>query len=143
MKKIIIFLFIVIAIIATVAYVYLDYVAQYNQAQKENLRFEVHKDEEIEGTELTTLINRAMNLNIQNEIQKDENGKYINNGNNSINIDVKFTDKDVTYNMEKIYNSGMENFLANYRYIKFKCNEIQYHSTTRIIKYIQFEQIAE
>lgn len=143
MKKIIIFLFIVIAIVATISYVYLDYVAKYNQAQKENIRFEVHKDDEIEGTELTTLINKAMNSNIQNDIPKDEKGKYIDNGNNSINIDIKFTDKDVIYNMEKIYNAGMNNFLSYYRYVKFKCNEIQYHNTTGMIKYIQFEQIAE
>ena len=143
MKKIIIFLFTIIAIIATIAYLYLDYVVKYNQAQKENIRFEVHKDEEIEGTELTTLINKAMNSNIQNDIPKDEKGKYIDNENNSINIDIKFTDKDVTYNMEKIYNGGMNDFLTYYRYVKFKCNEIQYHKATRMIKYIQFEQIAE
>lgn len=143
MKKVIIFLFIVIAVVATISYLYLDYTAKYNQAQSENIRFEAHKDEEIEGTELTTLINKAMNSNIQNDIPKDEKGEYIENENNSIRIDIKFTDKDVTYPMEKIYNSGMTNFLAYYRYVKFKCNEIQYHKATGRIKYIQFEQIAE
>lgn len=143
MKKIAIFLLIIIGIVSTVSYVYLNNVANYNNAQKENLKFEVYKDQEIYGTEVSTLINRAIDSNKKNEIEKDKNGKYIQNDINSINIDIKFTDDDVTYNMEKIYNSGMTTFLAYYSEIRFKCIDIQYHKSTNKVKYILFEQITQ
>ena len=124
MKKIAIFFFIVVAIVCTVAYVYLNYTYNYRNAQRENSEFNISKDEEIEGSELTTIINKAIDTNTKNEIQKDNKGKYIDNRNNSINIDIKFIDNDVTYNMEMLYNSGMQNFLYYYGNIKFKCSEV-------------------
>lgn len=143
MKKLAIFLLIIIAIVSTVAYVYLNNVAAYNNAQRENIKFEVYKDQEIYGAELSTLINRATDTNLKNKVQKDENGKYIENETNSINIDIKFIDDDVTYNMEKIYNGGMNMFLAYYSEIRFKCNEIQYHENTNRVKYMLFEQVTQ
>ena len=140
MKKIAIFFFIIIAIVSTIAYVYLNYIYDYRNAQKENSEFKINKDEEIEGSELTTLINKAIDTNIKNEVQKDNKGKYRDNGNNSINIDIQFLDNDVTYNMEMLYNSGMQNFLYYYGNIKFKCIDVQYHKETGKIKYIKFEQ---
>ena len=75
MKKIAIFLLIIIGIVSTVAYVYLNNVANYKNAQKENIKFEVYKDQEIYGAEVSTLINRAMDSNQKNEIEKDKNGR--------------------------------------------------------------------
>ena len=40
MKKIAIFLFIIIGIVSTVSYIYLTNISNYNNAQKENIRFE-------------------------------------------------------------------------------------------------------
>lgn len=143
MKKIAIFLLIIIAIISTVSYVYLSNVNIYRNAQKENAKFEIYIDKEITGTEITTLINRAIDQNKQNEIQKDNKGKYIENNENSLNIDIKFIDNDITYNMEKIFDTGIETFLAYYRNINFKCSEVQYHEKTNKIKYMLFEQITQ
>ena len=111
--------------------------------KEENIKFEIYKDEEITGAEVTTLINKAINSNQQNEIEKDKKGRYIDNETNSINIDIKFIDDDVTYNIEKIYNNGMDKFLTYYRDIKFKCVDVQYHDKTQKIKYMLFEQITQ
>lgn len=143
MKKIAIFLLIIIAIISTVSYLYLSNINTYKNAQKENAKFESYIDKEVTGTEITTLINKAIDQNKQNEIQKDNKGKYIENNENSLNIDIKFIDNDVTYNMEKIFDSGIENFLTYYRNIDFKCNEVQYHEKNNKIKYMLFEQITQ
>lgn len=75
-------------------------------------------------------------------VQKDEQKNYIDNGKNSINIEIKFIDNDVTYNIEKIYNAGINEFLTYYRSIKFKCTEVQYHDLTKKVKYMKFEQIT-
>lgn len=143
MKKIAVFFIIIIAIVSTITYLYLNQVASYKTAQKENAKFEIYKGQEILGSELATLINRAVDTNEKNEIQKDKNGKYIDNETNSINIDVKFIDDDVMYNIEKIYNSGIEKFVYYYRDITFICKEAQYHESTGKIKYIKFEQITQ
>ena len=143
MKKIAIFALIIIAIISTISYIYLSYVNTYKNAQKENAKFEIYIDKEITGSEITTLINKAIDQNKQNEIPKDNKGKYIENDENSLNIDIKFIDNDVTYNMEKLFDSGMETFLTYYRNINFKCSEVQYHEKTNKIKYMLFEQITQ
>lgn len=143
MKKIAIFLLIIIGIISTISYLYLNGINNYKNAQKENIKFEIYKDQEITGAEVTTLINKAINSNEQNEIEKDNKGRYIDNEMNSINIDIKFIDDDVTYNIEKIYNKGMDVFLTYYRDIKFKCMDVQYHNKTNKIKYMLLEQTTQ
>ena len=143
MKKIAIFLGVIIAIISTIAYIYLNQVAELKSTEKENLKFEVYKDKEISGSDLASIINRAVDNNQKNEIQKDKNGKYIDNEINSINIDIKFIDDDVIYNIEKIYNNEIEKFVYYYRDITFICKEVQYHTSTGKIKYMKFEQITQ
>ena len=143
MKKIAIFLLIIIGIVSTISYLYLNSINNQRIAQKENIKFEIYKDEEITGAEVTTLINKAINSNQQNEVEKDKKGRYVDNATNSINIDIKFIDYDVTYNIEKIYNNGMDKFLTYYRDIKFKCVDVQYHDKTQKIKYMLFEQITQ
>lgn len=143
MKKITIFFLIIIGIVSTISYVYLTEVNNYKIAQKENNKFEMYKDKEITGTEVTTLINKAIDSNNQNEVGKDDDGKYIDNETNSLNIDIKFIDDDITYNIEKIYNKGMDTFLLYYRDITFKCSDVQYHNKTNKIKYMLFKQITQ
>ena len=99
MKKIAVFFIIIIAIVSSITYLYFNYKASYNSAQKENAKFEMYKDKEILGSELTTIINKAVDTNEKNEVRKDNKGKYIDNGTNSINIDIKFIDDDVIYNI--------------------------------------------
>ena len=143
MKKIALFFGIIIAIISTMTYIYLNNVAKLKNAEKENLKFEVYKDKEISGSDLASIINKAIDNNQKNEINKEKNGKYIDNDVNSINIDIKFIDDDIIYNIEKIYNGGIEKFVYYYRNIVFVCKEVQYHTSTGKIKYMMFEQITQ
>lgn len=144
MKKIAIFFLIIIIIIVGISYMYLNYKANYNQAKRENMQFESYYNQEIYGSDLATIINKAVDNNETNEIEKDNKGKYINNDNNSINIDIKMLDDDGTiYNMEKIYNGGTTAFVQYYGQIKFKCTKIDYHQKTNKVKYMLFEQITQ
>ena len=76
-------------------------------------------------------------------MEKDKKGKYINNDKNSINIDIKITDNDTIYNMEKLYTGGMDKFVQFYNQIKFKCTKIECHKETKKVKYMLFEQITQ
>ena len=140
MKKISIFLVIVLTIVAAIGFKYMSYKNEYNAIQKENKEFEEYKDKEVYGLEVGTMINKAVDKNTKNKIEKDNNGNFIQNDKNSIEIEIYITDNETTYKMETIYNDGTEQFVQYYGNIKFKCSKIEYHENTGIIKYMLFEQ---
>lgn len=143
MKNLMIFLIILIVLVSGISYLYITNKANYNMAKKENWQYESYYNQEITGSELTTIINKAIDSNIKNEIEKNDKGIYIDNGKNSINIDIKFTDDENTHKMEILYKGGMEKFIQFYGNIKFKCVKIDYHKANNRVKYLLFEQISE
>ena len=142
MKKVVIYLGIIININCEIAYIFLNYKGNYNMSKKANLEFENYLNEEIYGTDLSTVINRAVDSNEKNEVEKNNKGIYLNNDKNSISIEVKMIDNDSIYQMETFYKNGMQNFLNYYSNIKFKCTNIKYHESTKKVKYMLFEQIT-
>lgn len=143
MKKLAIFFAIIILIVCGIFGLFLNYKAQYNTSKKANMAFENYLNEDVYGTDLATVINRAIDSNKKNEVEKNNKGIYINNNTNSISIEVKIKDNDSIYQMETIYNGGIQNFIKYYSNIKFKCVEIKYHNSTNKVKYLLFEQITE
>ena len=143
MKKIALFFLVIVIIIVGMSYLYLNYKITYNETKKENLQFESYYEKEIYGAELTTIINKAIDSNEYNEVLKDKKGKYIDNGKNSINIQIKMLDSEKTYNMETFYGGGMDKFVQYYNEIKFKCTKLEYHKETKKVKYLLFEQVTE
>ena len=136
MKKVAIFFIIIILIICAIFAMYISYKANYNISKKSNLSFEKYLNEEVYGSELATVINRAIDRN------KNNKGIYQNNDTNSINIEIKMLDDDTIYQMETFYRGGIQNFINYYSNIKFKCVDIKYHSSTNQVKYMLFEQIT-
>ena len=142
MKKVIIFLVGIGIIVSIVSYVYFNYRIMTNEAKRENMQYENLYEKEIYGTELATLINKVVDDNIKNEVEKEDNGLYKDNGKNSIRVDIQFTDDDRIHTLEEIYNGGTEVFVQYYNQIKFKCTKIEYHEQTGRVRYLYFEQIA-
>lgn len=143
MKKIAVFFLIVIIITGGIYYIYLNYKANYNEAQMANKEFVRYEGKQIYGSDLTSIINKAVDNNEKNEVLKDEKGKYLNNDSDSIQIEIKMIDTDETYQMETIYNGGMEKFMQFYGEIEFQCTKIEYHQETKKVKYMLFEQITQ
>ncbi len=140
MKKIIIIILSLTIVILSVFYVkYLDYKNLKSEVEKYNLQYDMYLHKDIDGRELTSIINKAVDNNEKNSIGKDEQGLYIENDTTSVKIDIKMTDIDFTYNMETIYNGKMENFISLYNSIYFRCEEVKYNSLGKI-KYIRFIQ---
>lgn len=142
MKKIALFFLIIIVIIVGISYMYLNYKVDFFNTKKENMQFESYNNKELNGAELATIINKAIDNNETNEVQKSNKGKYIDNESNSINIDIKMLDNDETYNMETLFLGGMDKFVQYYSQIQFKCTSIEYHKSTNKVKYMLFEQIT-
>ena len=142
MKKIVIFVISIIIIVSTVSYIYLKNIASNNIAKRENIQYVNYLNKEVNGGEIASLINKAIDSNKDNNIVTDENGNYIDNENNSINIDIKFMDNDQTYRMETLEKSGLDMFMKYYNAIKFKCMKIDYHKSTGKVKYMYIEQTS-
>lgn len=142
MKKTILFFAMIIIIVSGISYIFMNYKANYNVSKKENIEFENYLNKEIYGTDLLTVINKAIDSNEKNEVEKNSKGTYQDNEKNSINIEIKISDNDTIYQMEKIYKGGTGNFLNYYGNIKFKCIDIKYHKSTKRVKYMLFEQIT-
>ena len=142
MKKIIIFIASVLIIILTIFYLkYSEYRNMKIAIKEYNLQYEEYLNKEIDGRTLTSLINKAVDNNEKNSVQKNEEGFYIEDDINSMKIEIKMIDLDLTYNMETIYNGKMENFIIMYNSILFKSEEVRYNSIGKI-KYIRFVQIT-
>ena len=98
------------------------------EIKKFNTKYEKYINKEIIGTELASIINQAVDDNEYERIKKDENGKYIQNDETSINIEVKITefDDEQIFTMETLYGGGMEQFVKYYGQIPFKSVKVEY-----------------
>lgn len=113
--------------------------------QNENTEYEKYKDKEVFGTEVASVINKAINENTKNEVAQDEKGFYIPNETNSIKVEIKLINEDKlqTYQMETIGKVGTNGFVKNFNLILFKCTGIEYHEQTKRVAKIIFEQIEQ
>ena len=111
--------------------------------QKYNSQYEYYINKSIYGTELVTLINKVINENEINKVEKDEKGFFIENNENSIKINIKMNTNGKTYQMETFYNNDITKFVENFNLVKFRCNKIEYHKKSGRVRKLYFEEILE
>ena len=140
-KSFFILISITLICILIIAFLIYNHQNAINKTKKLNLEYESYTNNNILGSSLMTLINKAINSNEKNEVQKDEKGLYISNDINSIIIEVKFTEAEKIFRMEAISSLGSEAFIKNYNTMSFKCIKKQYHENTKAISYLYFEQV--
>ena len=142
MKKIIICILSIFLIIICIV-VYGVYQKNENTAQigVDNKTYESYENKEVLGTDIISIINKATDSNKKNDRKIGEDGNYIDNGKNSIRIEIKFLELDKVITMERINNVGIEKFWSNYGALSFKCTKIEYHEKTHRVKYMYFEEV--
>lgn len=142
MKKIIIcILSIFLIIICIVGYSVYSKNENTAQISVDNKTYESYYNKEVLGTDIISIINKATDSNKKNDIKIGEDGNYIDNGKNSIRIEIKFLELDKVITMERINNVGIEKFWSNYGALSFKCTKIEYHEKTHRVKYMYFEEV--
>ena len=141
MKKVFIFFIIIVIIICGILFQYNSYKRAKNNIASENSEFEQYINNDIYGIDLATIINKSIDKNKKNKIQKDNQGFFIENDENSIEVEIYIKENETTYKMEQIYKQGTEQFVQFFINEKFKCSKVEYHSKTNRIKYMLFEQI--
>ncbi len=142
MKKLIYFFVAVIIIVCSISYLYIMYKSNENTVAQQNQLFESYYQRQVYGAEVATAINKAMDSNYRNNVEKDKNNLYIENTTNSIKISIKMIDNDEIYPMEVFAKSGIQTFLEYYNNIQFKCVDIQHHENTKLVKSLLFEQMT-
>lgn len=140
-KNVFIIIAIVLIIVAIIVYNFYGYRQKMLLAQQNNKTYNSFYEQPVLGTDLATLINKAIDSNEKNAVEKDEKGIYLNNEKNSINIEVKFLELDKIIPMESINKQNVIRFVQNFGAMSFKCTKIEYHKTTHNVKYMYFEQI--
>lgn len=144
MKRILIVLISVVICIIAILFPTLKMLENTERTVKKwNMEYEQYLYKEISGVDLVTVINKAINNNKENNIEKDNKGRYIKNDTNSIQVDIYISDNKTTYTMEDIDKYGMNEFIKNFNVIFFKGKVESYHKKTGQIEKIVFEQIEE
>ena len=137
-KTIFVILSIFLVIIISIYMNYKEDLMVQNQAKKFNLEFEFYNKESVLGTDVTTVINRAIDNNEKYDIPKSENGEYIPDEENSIKIYVHMIINETTYPMEKLKNVGLAEFTKYFGEVEFKCTDVKYHEATGKIAEMTF-----
>ena len=114
-----------------------------NEIYKANKYYENYLNKTLSGTELATILGKAMEQNVGNRVSKDSNGLFIENDTNSIKIDLKMVTINKTFPMEVIYKNDISEFVRNFGDINFRCTNIEYHKKTGLISKVYFLEISE
>ena len=137
-KTILIILSIFFVIIACIYMNYKQIMVSQNQSRKFNSEFEFYNKESVLGTDITTVINKAIDNNEKYAIEKNEKGEYIPDEENSIKIYIHMIINETTYPMEALKNTGLEEFTRYFGEVEFRCTEVKYHKTTGKIAEMTF-----
>lgn len=139
MKKNILTILVVFLIIMAILFgKYVSLRKQNLEIKKFNNGYEFYNKENVNGLEVTTVINKAIDNNEKYDVKKDKNGYYIEDE-NSVEIEIKMIINDKTYPMERIKEIGMENFTEFFGEVNFKCTGIQYHEENNKVSKMTFE----
>lgn len=140
MKKILaLILLIVLVVVGIFAINYKNLQKKKEEVRNFNLIYENYNKDNLNGLDITTLINKAISNNEKYMVPKDEEGLYILDDENSIEIYVTMIINETTYKMERINTLGMNSFVAYFGQVRFKCTDIQYHKKTGKIASMTFE----
>ena len=144
MKKMLIIVITIFVIVMVMLSIWLVNVQSKNkQLQQINAQYEYYTKVPIYGTDLATLINKAIDNNKKYNIPKDANGLYIPDDKYSIKITIHMLSNEENYEMETIFEHDIQQFVELFNSSKFKADKIEYHFNTGRISQINFSQTQE
>lgn len=127
-KTLLAILTILIIILVILLSKYYKYKEIENTKKSFNIPYEAYMDKEIYGTEIATVINKAV----------DDNEKNFYTEEKKVKIEIKIIDfeEETMYNMDMLYNGGMNKFVQYYNSIKFKCTNMKYDDERKSKLYV-------
>lgn len=141
MKKTVTLLMLFFILIIIIWYAIMQDVQGQKMLKEFNYQYEKYLNTKVLGTDLASLINKTMDLNERNLIEKNENGYYIENETNSIKIYIKFEEDGIYFPMEKIAKLEISEFVKYFNLDDFTCSKINYHDETSRVSEVYFDII--
>ena len=139
-KTFVIILIIFIILLAITSYYVYNTKRLSGLAENYNKTYETYLNKEISSADLISIINKALDDNEKNGVLKQKNSIYYEeNDENSIKIEITFSEEHSNIPMEAIAHQGSANFMKAFQTALFKCTKIEYHEKTNRIKYLHFE----
>lgn len=140
MKKFLIILITIMIIIVTVFVInYKNLQMQKKEIDKFNFVYENYNKDNLNGLDITTLINKAISNNEKYAIPKNSEGLYLLDDEYSIEIYVTMIINETTYRMERINDLGINSFVSYFGEVSFKCTDVKYHEKSGRIASMTFE----
>lgn len=141
MKKQFIIIIMILLILVVIVALYFHNINRLNLlAENHNKTYQQIENQDILGTTLISIINKAIDDNEKNEVLK-ESIYYQDNQENSIKITIQFKELDYTVQMEDIAAQTTESFIQFFATATFRCTKLEYHEKTNFVKSLYFEQI--
>lgn len=138
-KSLAIIIIIMLVVSAVLFFKYKTYQTQKREIAAFNSQYELYNKEELNGLDVTTIMNKATSNNEKYEIQKDENGIYILDDEYSIEIYVTLVIDEKTYKMESLMAADINNFVRYFGDVSFNCSDVTYHEKSGRIASMTFE----
>ncbi|MBP3596710.1 MAG: hypothetical protein J6J60_04850 [Clostridia bacterium] len=133
MKRIILLITtIIIVAILIFSYNYIQYENKQADVMKFNKIFLDFNRNNLYGTDITTVMNKAVDNNEQYKIKKDESGLYIPDELFSIKIYIILEKEGSNFPMENFYKVGIKEFTKYFGELNFECIKVNYHESGRI-----------
>jgi len=139
-KTIVVLICIFVAIIISLYAYYQSSQQGLEQVKKFNHQFEQYFEKEIYGSDVATIINKAIDNNVKYEISKSAKNKYIEDNAYCLKVIIKFKDVDTLYEMESIDKAGIEGFIKNFGNSTFEIKDYEYNEYTKRIGKIIIEE---
>ena len=140
-KQTLILIILLLVIILVVAFAVAQNVQKQRELANYNNQYEKYLNGQVYGTDVVSLINKAIDNNEKNNVEKDENGYYIDNNTNSVKLYIKLVQDGDNFPMERIFEVGLTEFVKNFNIEDFKCTKINYHENTGMVSEVYFEVI--
>lgn len=144
MKKTIIFILLLVAVIIAVIVINIsNNKIKTAEVANFNKQFEKYKDETLYGADILSIINKAIDNNEEYKVPRDEKGNYKADNIYSVKVELTLLTKDdegnlkeVVHPMEALEKAGLDGFISSFSLTAFKCEKIEYNEVHRVSKII-------
>ena len=143
MKKVLVGILIVLLIMGAAIGYSINNKMKNKDIDSYNNSYEDYLNIDIRGATLLSLMNRVIDQNEKNNIEKNADGEYIENDTDSLKVYIKFVDRENMFSFEKINSVGMDMFAQNFSVSLFRCIKIDYHESTKQISRMYFEEVED
>lgn len=131
----------VIVIICIVSAKYVEYAKNKAEIRNLNKEFIAYENKNLQINTVVTLMNKAIQKNIENKIIQNENKYFQDNDTNSIKIYLEIKSRDSVIPMEELIlgeKAGIEKVEFAFSDLLFEITDVEFHKKTGQVKKIIF-----